>query len=474
MLRNVLHMLVLFGTAVALAGCGAVAGPGEAAEAKPAAEQLQESRQPQAARSAEDRHAALPEPMKAELQEAVATYRVARQRFTDLAVDWQASEQAYEEAERALNAAHGQILAYIEQDAMAVADAFRAATAAGTEADQELWIAFIQTLTGLGVIPEARYEARQDALSNVPVIAQFHATYPDAQGDFTYHRGEVGDVWWESVALLHGRYQLDVAVPVRISQDLRRVIEVGEPEFTLSDYEEAEDPDKWLRFGSQTWQKLKQAEGRIEDVFEGIVTDDPIDVQQGLIEQYEQMLAATDDEHERAALEQIIRLMKSRDDITSAQEAAQQHAIENVAVIREFHEHYPDAVASFGGYASGWADSRVLIPWHSEVHLHGRYELTLTMEVGLSEDGRRVVRAAEPIFYLHEREWVQRLPDGRLSISYDPTHVPQQFGRDAWERIVAADGDLSVLGFEVIEDQPVAESPDPAPRRAYPLEPVNP
>ncbi|MFA9479422.1 hypothetical protein ACERK3_14125 [Phycisphaerales bacterium AB-hyl4] len=373
-----------------------------------------------------------------------------------------------------MQATHERILAFIEEDVQATADAFRQATAAGTDEDRLLWMDFIQTLVGLGVIREAHYEARQDALASVDVIADFHALYPEAQGAFVYHRSDLNDVWWESGAVLYGRYELELSVPVTLSQDLRRVVEAGEPEFTLYEHGEAGEPVEPMRFGVKMWEKVKAAQGRIEHVFEQITVDDPVDLEQDLIALYEQQLAETDDEHERTAIEFLIQTLRSADEIDEAHEAATEHAVEHVEVIHEFHRLYPEATSSFGGFAAGWADAQEMIPWRSEALLHGRYELTLQLDVGLSEDGRRIVRTGEPVFYLNERRWVQRLPDGRLSIWYDPTHRPQQFGAEEWRKVVAADGDLSVLRFEVIADEPIEESPDPAPPKAFPAQPVDP
>lgn len=411
---------------------------------------------------------------QADLDETIEAYRLAHRRFYEVAANWRATEQAVQDAEQELQATHERVLAFIEEDVHSTADAFREATAAGAEGDRLLWMNFIQTLVGLSIIDEAHHEARQDALTNIDVIADFHALYPEAQGAFVYHRGDLDDVWWESVAVLYGRYQFELALPVTLSEDLRRIVEAGEPAFTVHEYEEAGESVKRVQFGLDTWEKVKAAQGRIEHVFERITVDDPVDLEQDLIPIYEQGLAETGDEHEREAIESQIRTLRNADEIHDAYEEATEHAIEQVEVIREFHKLFAEATSSFGRFAAGWADAREMIPWRSEVVLHGRYELTLQLDVGLSEDGRRVVRTSEPVFYLDERRWVQRLPDGRLSIAYDPTHHPQQFGLEEWRKVVAADGDLSGLGFEVITDEPIGESPDPAPPEAFPAQPVDP
>lgn len=425
-------------------------------------------------RSSQDQRQPSSDSQQVELQRLIEAYRLAHRTFHEVVVDWRATEEAFEDAERALQDSHERILTFIEKDVDATADAFREATAAQTEEDRLLWMNFIHTLVGLGIISEAHHEAREDALANVDVIAEFHTLYPEAQGTFVYYRGDLRDVWWESAAVLHGRYQLDLAVPVVLAQDGRRVLETGEPEFTLHEYDDAGDPAELAQFGPETWEKIKAAQGRIEDVLEQIITGDPVDVNRGLIELYERILAETDDESERAGIRFLIDTLGSADEIAAASAAAAEHAIEHIDVIREFHETYPEASSSFGRFAVGWAYPDEVIPWRSEVVLHGRYELTMELNVGLSEDGRRIVRTEEPTFYLNERRWVQRLPDGRLSIAYDPTHVPQRFGSDAWRRLAAADGDLSVLGFDVVTDDPIEESPDPAPQIWFPAQPVDP
>lgn len=115
--------------------------------------------------------------------------------------------------------------------------------------------------------------AQQDALANVEVIREFHAIYPQA---FSYFSHYTSDSVWNSEILLYGRYELTLQVPVRLSENKRNIVGVGEPLFELVEYTHIErleggglsliSGDGW-QFGLSEWKQLKQAEGRIEKVF---------------------------------------------------------------------------------------------------------------------------------------------------------------------------------------------------------------
>ena len=58
------------------------------------------------------------------------------------------------------------------------------------------------------------------------------------------------------------------------------------------------------------------------------------------------------------------------------------------------------------------------------------------------------------MFQLNEVEKIERLEDGRFYVSYAPDSQ-RRFGGREWKRLYEARGDLSVLGIQLMKDQPI-------------------
>ncbi len=90
--------------------------------------------------------------------------------------------------------------------------------------------------------------------------------------------------------------------------------------------------------------------------------------------------------------------------------------------------------------------------WNSEVYFLGKYELTMQVEIQLSDDFRTVTGlTGELQFYLREVQFVEfygDIPGAQFSNEW-------KFGKDDWEKLVAAKGDFSVIGIKLQEGQPV-------------------
>ena len=133
-----------------------------------------------------------------------------------------------------------------------------------------------------------------------------------------------------------------------------------------------------------------------------------------------------------------------------------------------FERLYPGSEHFISYYTGTYGQSR----WNSKTLIHGRYELTMQFDIDIDRAGTTLTSIEPPQFWLNKRHHVQRLPDGRLSISYAPDEGAN-FGATEWQKLVAANGDLSVLGIAEVDSTPVVETPDPAPPTPYPAKSVD-
>ncbi|CAN0460093.1 unnamed protein product, partial [Ectocarpus fasciculatus] len=119
--------------------------------------------------------------------------------------------------------------------------------------------------------------------------------------------------------------------------------------------------------------------------------------------------------------------------------------------VTAFERLYPGSEHFISYYTGTYGQPR----WNSTTLIHDRYELTMQFDIDIDRAGTNVTAIEPPQFWLNERRHVQRLPDGRLSISYDPDGGAE-FGPDDWKKLVASNGDLSVLGIGNVDKTPVA------------------
>ncbi len=116
---------------------------------------------------------------------------------------------------------------------------------------------------------------------------------------------------------------------------------------------------------------------------------------------------------------------------------------------RQFHDLFPAAEASFSYFTGEMGPPT----WTSKVGLHGRYVLTLKVEVTFNAARTRIVRYGEPVFHLVEvTRIVPAGPDHNAAILYGSQI---SFGRKEWSRLVERQGDLAVLGMAILKDRPV-------------------
>jgi len=90
--------------------------------------------------------------------------------------------------------------------------------------------------------------------------------------------------------------------------------------------------------------------------------------------------------------------------------------------------------------------------WNTEAHFGGRYILTMQVPVNIDYGARTVKQSGSPKFYLVEVTKVDRLSDGRFMASTDGG-AGMEFTEHEWKEVYESNGDLSVLGITVNEEE---------------------
>jgi hypothetical protein len=118
-----------------------------------------------------------------------------------------------------------------------------------------------------------------------------------------------------------------------------------------------------------------------------------------------------------------------------------------IPYVREFNQIFTDTNHFITHYK--FADGNW--QWNSEAFLYRRYVVTMQVDVTYDKSATNVVAWGKPAFFLTEIKSVVLNPNGSIS----PQEDNQQFGIDAWKKLVEARGNLSVLGVKVVKDSPV-------------------
>ena len=118
--------------------------------------------------------------------------------------------------------------------------------------------------------------------------------------------------------------------------------------------------------------------------------------------------------------------------------------------VGEFLALYPNATMRYLDFAETEFPGLSL-----DAMLHDRYVLNLRLPVDYSADGRAIVKYGDPQLSLMEITGVTELA-GRL---HETTYGSLQlyFGAFEWAKVVAAKGDLSVLGQPLEKGKPVKD-----------------
>ena len=89
--------------------------------------------------------------------------------------------------------------------------------------------------------------------------------------------------------------------------------------------------------------------------------------------------------------------------------------------------------------------------WNTEVYFAGHYRLTLQVDVKIS-DGTVVETISPAVFYLDEFERFELQANGQVMARIKKNWT---FNQADWKKVVSADGDLSVVGVDVVRDKPL-------------------
>lgn len=131
-------------------------------------------------------------------------------------------------------------------------------------------------------------------------------------------------------------------------------------------------------------------------------------------------------------------------------EATLKHSEASVPYHSQFKALFPDSIIYFSYFANP-AMTPIL---QGDGFLYGRYEISMSVDVEIDHDTRQVRRYGEPSFMLLEVSEVEQLSDGRYSVSYNVSSE-RSFDKNEWQRLVESGGDFSLLGLDLIMDQPI-------------------
>jgi len=118
--------------------------------------------------------------------------------------------------------------------------------------------------------------------------------------------------------------------------------------------------------------------------------------------------------------------------------------------VAEFVSLYPDS-RHLASYMTGIAGPPT---WTSTAGIDGRYILRMEMRVTPNKSLSGFSGSGTPQFTLQEITQVV-VDSAHRSTAVYPGTTSLAFGLDKWKKLVAAKGDLSVLGIAEIKDQPV-------------------
>ena len=129
--------------------------------------------------------------------------------------------------------------------------------------------------------------------------------------------------------------------------------------------------------------------------------------------------------------------------------AAEANGISGITEVTQFAAMFPHADHVITHYSGTKGDSI----WNSRAGIHGRYVIVLTFKIDFDPSRTQPTRISPPTFHLREIAKIEEMPDGKLDWNYSKNQI--RFGIDEWNRLRESGGDLSVLGIEVITDQPL-------------------
>ncbi|HTV62271.1 MAG TPA: hypothetical protein VMH30_06850 [Verrucomicrobiae bacterium] len=128
--------------------------------------------------------------------------------------------------------------------------------------------------------------------------------------------------------------------------------------------------------------------------------------------------------------------------------------IKTLPHVREMKQMFPNAPMDNFITQYGF-DEHVPVAWNTVTYIYGRYELGYQVGVIVDYKNNRISKiVSEPTFYLLEIQKVSApTSDGVVATSYSSERVIHE--KD-WKKVVAAKGDFSVIGINLITNSPIA------------------
>ena len=123
--------------------------------------------------------------------------------------------------------------------------------------------------------------------------------------------------------------------------------------------------------------------------------------------------------------------------------------VKTVPHVSEFARLFPESETGIS-YYSGHYGQRT---WHATSILHGRYKLSMHIELELNRLATKVISWSDTECYLHDIASVTILDDERVRTEADDQYL--RFSLDEWNLLVDSNGDFGVIGYEVVTNQPI-------------------
>ena len=136
-------------------------------------------------------------------------------------------------------------------------------------------------------------------------------------------------------------------------------------------------------------------------------------------------------------------------EIQAKYKVALANGMQDIPIIRQFHELYPESSCSFTYFTA--TDGMTALYCH--VALFDKYEFTVQVNnIRFDLSHTRIVQFGMASFSLSETSAVEALPNGatRISNSHD-----WHFGEADWGQLYAARGEFAVLGIDLDKTHPV-------------------
>lgn len=131
--------------------------------------------------------------------------------------------------------------------------------------------------------------------------------------------------------------------------------------------------------------------------------------------------------------------------------------IKNVPYMNEIEKIFPNQPTDYFITQYGF-NMNVPVTWNAEVFFAGRYVFTYQVEVLVDYKRDRIIKTSSPPHFTLVQ--VSRVYDDtpeNIGADFDADH---KFGEAEWKRVIAADGDFSVIGILIDTNHPVPRFDD--------------